>query len=356
MTPRGIRNRNPGNIEASGWAIRQSGYIGPEPAGRFATFDTMAHGIEALIRLLVRYREQGVRSVRAIISKWAPPSENNTEAYLQHVARDLGVSADEELRDDPAVYRALAVAIAAFECGAQEFAAAASDAEIESAVSAVFGRAKEEPADAWADVRADAAPIEDRSEPDPNPTDRQQERTVEPLSIVAMLASAAAKLIPVFGGLLDSTKSVPERNIAVAQRGMEVISQAVGALNEQDALEKIKTSPDALRTATAAINAAYVELVEIGGGLQAARAADAQFVASKASVWDSPSFRIACMMLPLIYLPVMSMIFRFDFLPDWTNDARVQTVSFVIGTVLGGIVGYYFGMMTSRNRTPAAGA
>ncbi len=91
--PRGERNNNPGNIRASGapW----QGQTGVDPAG-FAVFDTPAHGMRALARLLQNYQTvHGLDTVRKVISRYAPSSENNTGAYIAAVAADLGVGPDD---------------------------------------------------------------------------------------------------------------------------------------------------------------------------------------------------------------------------------------------------------------------
>ncbi|WP_325892730.1 structural protein [Grimontia sp. NTOU-MAR1] len=93
-SPRGIRNHNPGNIEDNG--IPWKGYRGND--GRFIIFDAPQWGIRALYRVLMTYRHKHqIHTVRGIINRWAPSHENNTEAYIHHVASRLGVSPDAPL-------------------------------------------------------------------------------------------------------------------------------------------------------------------------------------------------------------------------------------------------------------------
>lgn len=94
--PRGIRNNNPGNIDRNpankwqGLATNQSS----DP--RFCVFTTPAYGIRALARLLISYQDKhNLDTVRKIISRWAPKKENDTEAYIQAVARNCAVHPDE---------------------------------------------------------------------------------------------------------------------------------------------------------------------------------------------------------------------------------------------------------------------
>ena len=59
-----------------------------------------------------------LRTVRGMISRWAPPVENHTEAYIRAVAADTGIDPDEPLDTlDPATMIPLAAAISRVENG-----------------------------------------------------------------------------------------------------------------------------------------------------------------------------------------------------------------------------------------------
>lgn len=95
--PRGIRNRNPGNLErgADRWLGMSQDQSGDS---RFLVFDTDEAGIRALMRVLINYQERhGIYTVRKAIDRWAPSVENNTNAYVQHVSRLTGFDPDEKL-------------------------------------------------------------------------------------------------------------------------------------------------------------------------------------------------------------------------------------------------------------------
>lgn len=92
--PRGIRNHNPGNIEYSP-ATKWQGLADPPTDGRFCRFKAPAWGIRALARVLITYQDKhGLNTVRKIVTRWAPPVENNTTAYVNAVARRVGVGPD----------------------------------------------------------------------------------------------------------------------------------------------------------------------------------------------------------------------------------------------------------------------
>lgn len=243
--PRGLRNRNPGNIVVSSWTTRQSGYSGPEPEGRFATFATMAHGLAALMRLLLVYRrEHGLDTVRGIIDRWAPPAENDTGAYVQHVASLLMVSPDTSLPDAPDTYVALAKAIAIHENGPaaaqlarEDFALARSLVwpETQGPPVAVPERAPDaSPAPA-------PAPIEDRSTIDP---ESRLERPMLPAltwtwTAIRSLMPAVPELVRLFGG----GSEVSERNAKAVEAVGGVIRQVAGADTDQAAAARIAADP-----------------------------------------------------------------------------------------------------------------
>lgn len=114
--PRGIRNLNPGNIQDGDFAKSQPGYVGSD--GRFAKFDTMDHGAAANAALLQNYGQKGLNTVEGIISRYAPPSENNTKNYIMNVAHDIGVDPRQPLNlNDPAVMGKLQQSIFKIENG-----------------------------------------------------------------------------------------------------------------------------------------------------------------------------------------------------------------------------------------------
>lgn len=134
--PRGIRNNNPGNIR---WSNDQwKGLIPKDQASdkSFCVFRTPEYGIRAMTRILRRYTQYpgipnvgkpNIDTVREIISRWAPPNENNTEAYIQSVAKSVGVAANSPIDVfDNAIMLKLLKAIIAHENGQQPY----SDAQI----------------------------------------------------------------------------------------------------------------------------------------------------------------------------------------------------------------------------------
>lgn len=80
---RGERNNNPGNIRISSapWTGKVLG-----TDSEFEFFDTPEYGIRALAKIILNYGSKyELKTVRRIINRWAPPSENNTDAYVEVV-------------------------------------------------------------------------------------------------------------------------------------------------------------------------------------------------------------------------------------------------------------------------------
>lgn len=93
--PRGMRNRNPGNIRRS--ATKYLGEVAPSRDAAFKQFETMAWGYRAMFVLLDSYSRKGYRTIRQMISRYAPPVENHTENYIRCVTEWSGIGADEPL-------------------------------------------------------------------------------------------------------------------------------------------------------------------------------------------------------------------------------------------------------------------
>ncbi|WP_298034745.1 structural protein [uncultured Desulfovibrio sp.] len=118
MIPRGIRNNNPGNIrKGNDWR----GEIGNQTDTAFEQYESPEYGIRALGKILLSYqRKYGLDTVRKLITRWAPPNENNTDAYVNGVARSLGVAPDDPIRVEEHL-PALVVAIIQHENGQQPY-------------------------------------------------------------------------------------------------------------------------------------------------------------------------------------------------------------------------------------------
>lgn len=93
--PRGIRNNNPGNIRhGDDWRGQSDNQIDTE----YVKFDEPEYGIRAMVRVLrTYYYKHGLTTIAAMISRWAPPNENNTTSYIASVSRRVGIPADQPM-------------------------------------------------------------------------------------------------------------------------------------------------------------------------------------------------------------------------------------------------------------------
>ncbi|EON4805434.1 transglycosylase [Escherichia coli] len=123
---RNYRNNNLGNLvfaNQEGATLEAPNAKGEQ---RFARFNTPEEGIRALANQVSSYYNgtsaaagyQKLQTVSSIISKWAPPKENNTNQYIDNVSKYLGVSPNEKIDvSNPEVMTQLVRAIATKEGG-----------------------------------------------------------------------------------------------------------------------------------------------------------------------------------------------------------------------------------------------
>lgn len=119
---RGIRNNNPGNIR---WGDEWQGLVPvtERTDKAFCQFVSPEYGIRAMIVILRNYQKKhGLRTIRKIIHRWAPESENNTQAYINSAVKQTGIAADQRIDvNDSRVMLKLVRAIIHHENGSQPY-------------------------------------------------------------------------------------------------------------------------------------------------------------------------------------------------------------------------------------------
>lgn len=107
---RGIRNFNPGNIRR----VPSVKWEGESPDqstdSAFVVFSSPEYGIRAIARILRSYAKRGLNTIDEVINRWAPPTENNAEAYVAAVCNECGVGPDDVISLEammPAVIKAI---------------------------------------------------------------------------------------------------------------------------------------------------------------------------------------------------------------------------------------------------------
>ncbi len=122
MTTRGIRNHNPGNLRYNRYTRNWLGCTGQDEGG-YAVFDSDAHGLLAIVKQLrIDKWSHGLNTIRGVITRWAPSSENDTNAYITAVTTRIQRPPDAVIDlDNPKVLRPLVKAIIWQENGSQPY-------------------------------------------------------------------------------------------------------------------------------------------------------------------------------------------------------------------------------------------
>lgn len=179
------------------------------------------------------------------------------------------------------------------------------------------------------------------------------------LALLQVFGPALSNLVPQIGKFL-SNPDVVSRNLDAAQA---IIDTVVGVTQKPDlasAIEAMKSDPALTKEVAQAVVAHpdVLGLVEIGGGISAARDAGLASQNADKPFWFNPVFWMSVLLLPLVYwivgavliggvntesLPVWVQAFFKIFGTAFNQETRSGTVNLVIGMVLGGIVGIWFG-------------
>ena len=90
--PRGIRNNNPLNIrKGNNWLGERT----PQVDRAFEEFQTIEYGLRAAFKLMRNYitgfsgRSAKYNTIRKLVRRWAPPSENATQNYIDFVCKHV---------------------------------------------------------------------------------------------------------------------------------------------------------------------------------------------------------------------------------------------------------------------------
>ena len=93
-TAKGVNN--PGNIRNSPAKFKgETSKVGDS----FKSFSSPAYGYRAMIVLLKNYYNKGFKTIRAMINRYAPSSENPSSSYISYVSSQLGISPDTDVHD-----------------------------------------------------------------------------------------------------------------------------------------------------------------------------------------------------------------------------------------------------------------
>ena len=123
MSIRAVRNNNPGNIRIGAhWqGLMEPSAMSPEQHAEnaFCVFSTPVWGFRAMATIFHTYHDHdGIKTLRQAISRWAPPNENNTEAYINAVCDQTGMGPDQPFPfGNTQFMQTLLKAVSIHECG-----------------------------------------------------------------------------------------------------------------------------------------------------------------------------------------------------------------------------------------------
>lgn len=107
-TPQGSLGNNFGNIRSQG------------ASAGFQSFSTPEEGLSAIDQNLQAYGSKGINTLAGVISRWAPPNENDTQRLIKEAAGRLGIDPNQPIDlNHPAVRQAVGTAIMYQEQGAR---------------------------------------------------------------------------------------------------------------------------------------------------------------------------------------------------------------------------------------------
>ncbi|WP_228895598.1 glycoside hydrolase family 104 protein [Acidovorax sp. Leaf73] len=177
-------------------------------------------------------------------------------------------------------------------------------------------------------------------------TPKPKEQPMAPF--IAAVLPSLIDLVPKLGRLFSSGSETSERNIKAAEIVVAAAKEAIGARNEQELLETIKTDPAAAAAVRGAIESQWFKLEEVGGGIVAAREANAAYLQpGMQGFWHNPAFWISLLLLLPLYGLIADVLFVH---PDnYSSELRVQFVTALLG-VIALIGAYWLGTSFSSQR------
>jgi len=155
-------------------------------------------------------------------------------------------------------------------------------------------------------------------------------------------------MIPAVAKAFDRKSETPAR-IEAATKILDTIVTATGTANVQQAVEKMQSDPAALLVAKNAVvtEPSIQVLLEIGGGIEAAREANLEMQQAPRSFLYNPAWWISSL---LLLFPIMLVVDVFWVHPtEYNAELRTQIVTSILGVILV-ISGYWLGTSSQSAR------
>jgi len=112
---RGMKNNNPLNIRRVKGTVWKGSLV-PQTDRAFVQFVSLTYGLRAAFCILRTYRNKyKAVCIEDIVTRWAPPTENDTQKYIRDVCKLTGFGGKERLTENE--WPRLVKAMARIECG-----------------------------------------------------------------------------------------------------------------------------------------------------------------------------------------------------------------------------------------------
>ena len=171
--------------------------------------------------------------------------------------------------------------------------------------------------------------------------------------IIPIVLQGLSALIPALAKMgFGSGSEVAQRNVAAGAIVAEKLVEVTGAINLQEAAEKIQSDPDILAAAKAAVSDVAFQLGEAGGGgLEGARKANMD--PAQQPPWKDKTFLMAVLFYPLVAFVIVASMLNVEWLAPITAETRAGVIMFVLGTICGGFLTYFTGTTASSQKKDA---
>lgn len=179
------------------------------------------------------------------------------------------------------------------------------------------------------------------SEVTPVVTTQPKETKMVPLPIIGLALQAIAAFMPKVRELFPGSE-VSERNLKAAEAVVNIAKDAIGANNEQDLITKLKEDPQAANIVEKSIQDNWFGIVEVGGGIEAARTAALEMTKAGVPLWGNPAFIVSMVLLLPVYAVIASVIGLFPGTVEWDDNVKMLVVG-LISNVVSGTMGFWLG-------------
>lgn len=178
------------------------------------------------------------------------------------------------------------------------------------------------------------------SEVTPVVTTQPKETKMVPLPIIGLALQAIAAFMPKVRELFPGSE-VSERNLKAAEAVVNIAKDAIGATNEQDLITKLKEDPQAANIVEKSIQDNWFGIVEVGGGIEAAREVNVEMTKAGVPLWGNPAFIVSMVLLVPVYAVIASVIGLLGPI-QWDDNVKMLVVG-LISNVVSGTMGFWLG-------------